>query len=70
MINRERAKQMFRDDKNSQGCYKSVLTKIDLIYDSIIDVDYKSNHEKLIKKLNKCDSDVLDYIIYLESKKK
>lgn len=33
-MTREEAKQMFRDDKNSQGCYKAVLTKIDWIYDS------------------------------------
>jgi len=34
-LGREAAKQMFRDDKNSQGCYKSVMTKIDKICDSI-----------------------------------
>lgn len=34
-IGREAAKQMFRDDKNSQGCYRSVITKIDKIYDSL-----------------------------------
>jgi len=34
-IGREAAKQMFRDDKNSQGCYRSVMTKIDKIYDSL-----------------------------------
>ena len=33
-MTREEAKQMFRDDKNSQGCYKAVLTKIDKIYDA------------------------------------
>jgi hypothetical protein len=33
-MTREEAKQMFRDDKNSQGCYKAVLTKIDWIYDA------------------------------------
>ena len=33
-MTREEAKKMFRDDKNSQGCYKAVLTKIDKIYDA------------------------------------
>jgi len=32
-MTREDAKKMFKDDKNSQGCYKAVLTKIDAIYD-------------------------------------
>ena len=34
-MTREEAKQMFRDDKNSQGCYRSVMTKLNKIYDSL-----------------------------------
>jgi len=31
-MTRAEAKEMFRNDKNSYGCYKSVMTKIDKIY--------------------------------------
>ena len=32
-MTREEAKQMFRDDKNSYGAYKAVMSKINKIYD-------------------------------------
>ncbi len=47
-MTREEAKQMFRDDKNSQGCYKAVLTKIDKIYDEFEKV--LDNKPKLSKE--------------------
>jgi hypothetical protein len=34
-MTREEAKELFRNDKNSQGCYKAVLTKVDAIFDSL-----------------------------------
>ena len=33
-MNREEAKELFRKDKDSFGCYKAVMTKIDKIYNS------------------------------------
>jgi len=42
-MDREEAKQMFRDDKNSQGCYKTVLTKVDKIYDT-----FEAQNKKLL----------------------
>ncbi len=42
-MDREEAKQMFRDDKNSQGCYKAVLTKVDKIYDT-----FEAQNKKLL----------------------
>lgn len=42
-MDREEAKQMFREDKNSQGCYKAVLTKVDKIYDA-----FEAQHKKLL----------------------
>ena len=56
-MTREEAKQMFRDDKNSQGCYKAVLTKIDKIYDAFeehinkgqtLPIDSVSNQRELL----------------------
>jgi len=57
VIGREAAKQMFRDDKNSQGCYRSVMTKIDMIYDNF---ELLMNKE-VVEALN--GSEVQDSII-------
>ncbi len=46
-IGREAAKQMFRDDKHSQGCYRSAITKIDMIYDSFEKQEQVENNELL-----------------------
>jgi len=35
MISREEAKQMFRDDKDAYGKPRAIMSKIDIIYDSL-----------------------------------
>lgn len=68
MITREEAKEMFRNDKDSFGKPKGIMGKIDKIYDSFIDVDYKEHSKKLSEKLLTCDIEILKYIVYLEYK--
>lgn len=61
-IGREAAKQMFRDDKNSQGCYRSVMTKIDKVYDSIDKiVNEKDNRIETLEFQKGNFKSVLDY---------
>jgi len=52
-MTREEAKQMFRDDKNSQGCYKAVLTKVDKIYDAF-EEQIKQGQSLPIDSVSKC----------------
>jgi hypothetical protein len=33
-MTRDEAKDLFRNDKNFQGCYQAVLTKVDMIFDA------------------------------------
>jgi len=81
-MTREEAKQMFRDDKNSQGCYKAVLTKIDKIYDAFeeqmrqgqllpIDSVMQSIEElRLIEEIKNCEKNIESAKEVLENVKK
>ena len=67
-MTREEAKQEFRSDKNSQGCYKAVLTKIDLIYDSFEkqERDLDDLEEDLHKLNDKLESYKKDQLMTIE----
>lgn len=63
-MNREQAKKMFREDKDSYGKPKAVMSKIDKIYDefetqieySIIPISYKK-YDDYVDALNECGED-------------
>lgn len=64
-MTREEAKQMFRDDINSQGRHRAVLTKVDKIYDSI-EQDANQRVIEILKKINtfKDLGELLDYTFW------